>query len=456
MKGFINAVRFSQATRLACACALVFSSLAPVRASNFDDTARAAFVRLPLSDERAEARAGFAPEIESETATQTTAQTTKKRPNLFVRIITAPFRGLAKLFGGGDRNDKTARAKGTQKKETAQTTAAIQPAPATQSTAANQPSPATVAVAPARPEATRNETTQVPAATTTAAATSRPTVAMPQPTAATSQPEVMAESAARTVQAGERALSVPPTFAAKTPTATTPPPVVPEPPLADKAEIYDYEPRPFTPYIEGVAGDPLSQGRALLANGYTNEAVAQLSIAAVTGPDLVEANNLLGLAYDRRGQHKQAQDYYERALSVAPRNAQVLNNLGHSLYLDDRYKDSLARLKDAARLAPADTRVANNLALVYGRLGKYEDAFKQFTRAGGEFYGHTSTAALLATAKRDRDAIKHYEAARKLNPAATDVLRQLITLYVRTGQRDKAEAAQRALELTTEKSSAIS
>ncbi|HEY1403730.1 MAG TPA: tetratricopeptide repeat protein, partial [Pyrinomonadaceae bacterium] len=123
---------------------------------------------------------------------------------------------------------------------------------------------------------------------------------------------------------------------------------------------------------------------------------------------------------------------------------------------DDRYNDALARLKEAARLAPADTRVAGNLALVYGRLGKYDDAFKQFKRVGGEFYARTSTAALLATAKRDHDAIKHYEAARKLNPSSSDVLRQLITLYVRTGQRDKAEAAQRALELTGDKASTVS
>ena len=61
---------------------------------------------------------------------------------------------------------------------------------------------------------------------------------------------------------------------------------------------------------------------------------------------------------------------------------------------------------------------------------------------------------MLADAGRHREAIKHYEAARKLDPASSDVLRQLITLYVRTGQRDKAEAAQRALDKTADKSAA--
>lgn len=404
-------MRFSQVTRLACACALVFASLTPLGAASLSDATRAApLLRAPLSNDQTETQVEPTAEAATTRETQTNAAAAatpkKKRPNLFLRIISAPFRGLAKLFADDAKgDDKTARAKAKEK-------------PKRETTAAHQ--------------------------TTGAQPDAAPLAAASPATA--SQAEAMAEAAARTARAGEKVLSVPPTAAAS-PAASTPSEIAAPPPPSDAAkESFDYEPRPFTPFIEGVPGDPLSQGRALLANGYTNEAVSELSVAAVTGPDLVEANNLLGLAYDRRGQHKQAREFYERALSVEPQNAQVLNNLGHSLYLDDRYRDALARLKDAARLAPMDARVAGNLALVYGRLGKYEEAFKQFKRAGSEFYARTSTAALLANAGRDRDAIRHYEAARKLNPAASDVLRQLITLYVRTGQRDKAEAAQRALD----------
>ncbi|HEY0101117.1 MAG TPA: tetratricopeptide repeat protein [Pyrinomonadaceae bacterium] len=366
-------MRFSKVIHFTCACALLFSSSMPLRASSLDADVRYMATSAPPVPSSA------SPEVREESATETaTAQAAnagaKKRPNLFVRIITAPFRGLAKLFGSG--GDKTARVK------------------------AKEANPAQAQTA------------------TTAAANESGNGALP-------------------VVATPRAAVVSPV-------------VVPQMRASEAAdESADYEPRRFTPFIESAPGDPLSQGRALLESGYTNEAIAELSIAAVAGPagtDLVEANNLLGLAYDRRGQHKQAQEFYERALSVAPLNPRVLNNLGHSLYLDDRYNESLSRLKTAARLAPADTQVANNLALVYGRLGKFDEVFKQFKRAGGEFYARTNTAALLAVAGRDRDAIKHYEAARKLNPASSLVLRQLITLYVRTGQREKAEAAERALD----------
>jgi Flp pilus assembly protein TadD len=392
-------VRFSKVISLACACALIFASSAPLSASGFDGEVRLATASGTLSSgDQAEAREEAASEFET---TQAASAGAKKRPNLFVRIITAPFRGLAKLFGG--KNDKTARVKAKEVKPQAAQTVAV----------ANESTSGQANVA------RRNEAAPVQ-----------------------SQPAEMAENAARSVRAGEKAAT--PERNAR--------PVVLTPRVSEATdESADYEPRKFTPFIESAPGDPLSQGRALLEGGYTNEAIAELSIAAVAGPaghDLVEANNLLGLAHDRLGQHKRAQEFYERALSVAPQNARVLNNFGHSLYLDDRYSESLSRLKTAARLAPADTQVANNLALVYGRLRKYDDAFKQFKRAGGEFYARTNTAALLAAAGRDREAIKHYEAARKLNPASPNVLRQLITLYVRTGQREKAEAAERILDKT--------
>ncbi|MCA1816583.1 MAG: tetratricopeptide repeat protein, partial [Acidobacteria bacterium] len=203
---------------------------------------------------------------------------------------------------------------------------------------------------------------------------------------------------------------------------------------------------PFTPLVVGVAGDPLSQGRALLERGYVTEAIRELNVAAVTGTNLIEANNLLGLAHDQRGMHKEAQGYYERALSVAPNDARVLNNLGYSLYLDDRYREALSKLKLAARLDPARPEIFNNLGFVYARLNKYDDALRNFARAGGEFYARWQVATLLESAGRDLEAIKHFEAARRIDPASTDVLRRLVNLYNRTGQRDKAEAAERALD----------
>ncbi|MCA1631669.1 MAG: tetratricopeptide repeat protein, partial [Acidobacteria bacterium] len=233
-----------------------------------------------------------------------------------------------------------------------------------------------------------------------------------------------------------------PAAPAKAPSSVSPS----APPLKPNAVAPSTTAAPFTPLVVGVPGDPLSQGRALLERGYTGEAIRELSIAAVAGTNLVEANNLLGLAHDRLGNHAAARGYYERALSVAPADARVINNLGYSLYLDDRHKDALSKLKTAARLAPGSAEIYNNLGFVYARLNKYDDALKSFARAGGDFYARMKVGGLLESAGRDLEAIKHYEAARRLDPASADVLRRLIPLYTRTGQRGKAEAAERSLD----------
>jgi Flp pilus assembly protein TadD len=329
-----------------------------------------------------------------------------KKQNAFLRIITAPFRGLAKLLGGDGTRRRTAgvRVEEIKRPETKQDAATRQDAATKQDATAGRN-------ATAKPGAQSGATGNMNASAGASPA---------QPGAVSTLPHV-----ARPAPSPQAAA------------------------VADDEE----ELAPFVPLIVGVPRDPISQGRALLEQGYLNEAISELSVAAATGVQLAEANNLLGLAHDRAGRHEQAREYYERALSVAPGDPHVLNNIGHSLYLSDRNAEALAKLKEAARLRPSDATINNNLGLVYGRLRKYGDSLRHFRVAGGEFYARMRTGELLEAAGRDRDAIKHFEAARRAAPDSSDALRRLITLYRRTGQRDKAEAAQRELDRPKTKAS---
>ena len=197
---------------------------------------------------------------------------------------------------------------------------------------------------------------------------------------------------------------------------------------------------------EGTARERLERGRALLEEGKLNEAIAQLSSAASLDPQLSQAHSLLAVAYDRKGLRERAKDSYERAVDVNESDPQALNNLGYSLYTSGNYRAAVERLKRAARLAPTDARILNNLALAQCRVGKYDDAYKNFARAGGEFQGRMNVAALLERVGREEKAVEHYEAARRLQPGSTAILRRLAELYERGGQKDKAEAARQTLQ----------
>lgn len=315
------------------------------------------------------------------------AQPPKRKGNGFTRALAAPFRALARLFGGG------------RKSETARKSAPL-PAP---ETAAIQHE---VKQEPAPVQAPKVEPVTTPAAPTRDA-----------------EPSINNDRAAVSASEGVRIV---------------------RPSAGETVEAL--RPKMFIPLIVGVPSDPVSQGRALLQHGYVSEAIAELQTAATTvGPQLAEANNLLGLAYDRLGWHSQAAEAYTRALTVAPKDWVVLANLGYSLYLADDYAGALKRLNQAARLAPTEPVIFNNLGVVSARLGRHDDAYKNFVKASNEYEAHVKLAGILEDQRRDKDAVKHYEAALRLQPGASAVLERLVPLYERTGDRDKADTARRAL-----------
>jgi Flp pilus assembly protein TadD len=198
--------------------------------------------------------------------------------------------------------------------------------------------------------------------------------------------------------------------------------------------------------VAGSAREHLEAGReALLAERY-NEAISELTTAASLDSSLTEAHNLLGVAYDKKGFGDQAKRSFERAVKLEE-DADTLNNLGFALYQNGNYRAAVDRLKRAAKLAPNDERILNNLGLAYCRLGKVDEAYKVFARATGPLTGNLNMAKMMERFAREDDAIRYYEAAREIDPMNTMALRRLSDLYQRVGRSSEAESARTALWL---------
>ncbi|HSK63268.1 MAG TPA: tetratricopeptide repeat protein [Pyrinomonadaceae bacterium] len=203
--------------------------------------------------------------------------------------------------------------------------------------------------------------------------------------------------------------------------------------------------------VASSAREHLEAGReALLAQRY-NEAIAELTTAASLDPKLTEEHNLLGVAYDKKGFGDQAKRSFERAVKLEE-DAETLNNLGFSLYQNGNYRAAVDRLKRAAKLAPTDERILNNLGLAYCRLGKIDEAYKAFARATGPLTGNLNMAKMMERFAREDDAIRYYEAAREIDPLNTIALRRLSDLYQRVGRASEAESARTALWLASNNS----
>lgn len=204
---------------------------------------------------------------------------------------------------------------------------------------------------------------------------------------------------------------------------------------------------------DGSAREHMESGREFLLEGRYNEAISELSLAVSLDAKLTEAHNLLGVAYDKKGFGDRAKDSFERAVKLEE-DAENLNNLGFSLYQNGNYRAAVDRLKRAAKLAPNDERILNNLGLAYCRLGKVDEAYKAFARAAGPLTGNLNTAKMMERFGREDEAIRYYEAARQIDPVNTIALRRLADLYQRVGRASEADSARSALALAQNQNAA--
>lgn len=75
--------------------------------------------------------------------------------------------------------------------------------------------------------------------------------------------------------------------------------------------------------------------------------------------------NGLGVAYDLKHNHKQAQEYYKKALQIRPDDAEVISNLGLSFAFSGDFSESLKRLQPLGEQVGASPKQRHNLAVVY-------------------------------------------------------------------------------------------
>ena len=189
----------------------------------------------------------------------------------------------------------------------------------------------------------------------------------------------------------------------------------------------------------------LEKGRELLNAGNVDSAIGELTIAAAMNPKSGETKNLLAVAYETKGLRRLALESFKAAIASDKDNAEYLNNYGFLLFKNNDHEEATKYLKRAAKLAPKDARVWNNLGVVQCHRGKFDDAYKSFARAVGEFNGHVNLAAQLSALGHAKDAIKHLEKAQRMEPNSVDVLAKLVSLYEMTGRVSDAETARRSI-----------
>jgi len=113
--------------------------------------------------------------------------------------------------------------------------------------------------------------------------------------------------------------------------------------------------------------------QAMLDQGKAQDAAMALARAELAGQGDWRMLSIIGVTMDSLDQHATAQDYYRRALELTPNNPKILSNLGLSYALEGKPGLAEQTLRQAIALPGADSRVTQNLMMVLGVQGKFEE-----------------------------------------------------------------------------------
>lgn len=114
-------------------------------------------------------------------------------------------------------------------------------------------------------------------------------------------------------------------------------------------------------------------GRVRMTQGNYPAARAAFEEVTQTAPERADGWAALGTALDQLEMHRQAQLNYQRALTLEPNRTTTLTNYGLSLLLSGDLTGAEAQLRAAAAQPGASSRVTENLALVIGLQGRFDE-----------------------------------------------------------------------------------
>ncbi len=184
-------------------------------------------------------------------------------------------------------------------------------------------------------------------------------------------------------------------------------------------------------YQEALKCDPglvdarLKSAAVLLDLGQPDKSLEAARAALQQAPDSALAHAVLGEAQLARGELPQAKASFIAALARQPAHPYYQERLGEILNRQGASGDALAVLEPAAARDPTNSRIRRQLAQSYRQLGKTTQADYQM-----------GLAAFLE--KRPAEAISHYQAVLKVDPAHKGALSDLAVVYLEQRKFDEA------------------
>lgn len=122
-------------------------------------------------------------------------------------------------------------------------------------------------------------------------------------------------------------------------------------------------------------------GYVLVSEEKLDEARSAFERSLALAPDQTESVFQLGIIAIQQGNREAARDYFAKVLARDPRHAGALTETGVFAFREHRYEDAAAALQRAVESAPSYQKAHYYLALALAKLGRKEEAAREFQAA---------------------------------------------------------------------------
>lgn len=145
-----------------------------------------------------------------------------------------------------------------------------------------------------------------------------------------------------------------------------------------------------TPRVPSLIGNTdklesqLSVARLQEHQGQLRDATDRYQQLRAKNPRNATIPHRLGIIESKAGNHDAANAHFRKSLELDPHNPEVLADWGYSLFLQGKLDEAEQTLRLGLDESPNDPRLINNMALVLGHAGNFEESLALFRQVSGE------------------------------------------------------------------------
>jgi tetratricopeptide (TPR) repeat protein len=183
--------------------------------------------------------------------------------------------------------------------------------------------------------------------------------------------------------------------------------------------------------------------RELVAQGRTDEAIAEYQQVLQRVPDSATTYNNLGIQYQLKKNTAQATRNFQTAVELDPSNVDIRVNLAQALMAQQKFQAARAQLEQTISIDDNSANAHFNLGVVQARLKDFAASRDSYQRAIDIDPKHARAQFSLAKFYEQNNELEkakhHYQLALEVVPNEVSILVSLGRIYLRESNFDEAE-----------------